>query len=112
LTPDEKGGGGGLPKFEGISWSSKGKRISKSLADASSRIASSNDPLKDKRFFLLAQPVDAIKKRRENKKGELQEVYDEVPKYGGIQGKVFDRLGLDLLRSAPAPRPAADPRPG
>lgn len=98
LTPDEKGGGGGLPKFEGISWSAKGKKISQSLETAVETITSSRDPLKKSRFFLVAEPVEKIKKRREDKKGKLKEIYEEKPAFGGLQGKLFDRLGLDLLQ--------------
>jgi hypothetical protein len=97
LTPDEKGGGGGLPKFSNINWGAKGAQISGSLSATSRHIAASSDPLKDKRFFLLAQPVDKVEKRRETKQGVLKEIYEEVPEYGGMQGRVFDRLGLNLI---------------
>src|SRR5882672_2889509 len=98
LTRGEVGGGGGLPKFEGIAWGAKGRKISQSLGAAVSHIAASRDPLRGERFFLVAEPVDVMKKRREDKKGNLKEVYEEQPRYGGSQGKLFDRLGLDLLQ--------------
>ena len=31
----------------------------------------------------------------------MKEIYQEIPEYGGSQGKLFDRLGLDLLQVTP-----------
>jgi hypothetical protein len=98
LTPLERKGGGGHAKFEGIPWATKGRRISKALTDAAAIIRRSRDPLKEKRFFLLAQPVESVTKRREDKKGNLKETYSETPRFGGDQGRTFDRLGFDLIQ--------------
>lgn len=98
LASIEKSGGGGLPKYEHISWATKARHISQSLAGVIDTVASSHDPLKDERYFLMALPVPEIKKRREDKQGQLKEVYKEPTEFGGAHGRVFDRLGLDLLQ--------------
>jgi hypothetical protein len=98
LASIERGGGGALPKFQGIRWAAKGRQISSGLTAAARAIATSNDPLKGKRLFLLAQPVGAITKRREDREGHPKGTYQEQPDFGGPQGKAFDRLGLDLLQ--------------
>ena len=98
LAPVEKGGGGALPKFGVIDWAARGRQISESLAAAAKSIGLSNDPLKERRFFLFAQPVGGIPKRREDKEGHLKKEYSEEPDFGGTYGRVFDRLGLDLLQ--------------
>jgi hypothetical protein len=97
LSPTEKGRGGALPKFAEIPWSTKAKQISKSLDAVIQSVSASRDPLKEKRLFVLADPVLEVKKRREDKKGNLKEIYKEKTNFGGDHGRVFDRLGLDLL---------------
>jgi hypothetical protein len=76
----------------------EGKRINQSLDAVVQAVESSKDPLRKKRLFLIAQPVGKLKKRREDKEGNLKEIYEEKPEYGGSQGRLFERLGLDLLQ--------------
>jgi hypothetical protein len=61
-------------------------------------IEASHDPLKDHRYFMLAQPVSEVEKKSTNKKIAPQGTFKEKTEYGGAHGRVFDRLGLDLLQ--------------
>jgi hypothetical protein len=97
LTPSEKGGGR-LPQYEGIPWAARGAHISQSLQAVTSKVEQSHDPLKDDRYFVLALPVPAVKKRSKNKKRAPDGTYEEETHFGGAHGRVFDRLGLDLLQ--------------
>ncbi|MHB8956034.1 MAG: S8 family serine peptidase [Pirellulaceae bacterium] len=98
LTASENRGGGRLPQYEGISWGARASRISQSLRSVAEKVEESNDPLKDDRYFVLAVPVRELKKRSENKKRAPQGTYEEPTDFGSTHGKVFDRLGLDLLQ--------------
>lgn len=98
LTPSEKSGGGRLPQYEGISWAERGAHISQSLQTVSDKVEQSRDPLKEDRYFVLALPVPAITKRSKNKKIAPKGTYEEETHFGGNHGRVFDRLGLDLLQ--------------
>jgi hypothetical protein len=108
LTPVEKHGGA-LPKLGDIAWAAKGRQISASLTAAANTIASSNDPLKGKRFFLLAQPVEAIPKWRKEK-GKLKETYEEEPDFGGPKGECLTVSGWICSRLRATDRPSSMPR--
>lgn len=98
LSPTEKGGGGNLPKFSGISWAAKATRLSSTLQTVSTAMKSSHDPLKDDRYFVLALPVPEVEKRSETKDKVLKRKYKEPTNFRAEHSKVFDRLGLDLLQ--------------
>ena len=98
LSPTEKEGGGGLPKYTGISWAAKATRLSASLQTVSTKVETSRDPLKDDRYFVLALPVPELAKKSENKRKHPKGTYNEPTNFGSDHGKVFDRLGLDLLQ--------------
>jgi hypothetical protein len=99
LTREEKTGGGGSLKLAPIDWASKGRAIRDSLSDAKDAITRSRDPLKDHRFFLLAQPVAELIKESKQKKRAPEGTYAEKPNYAsGEHSRVFQRLGLDLLQ--------------
>lgn len=98
LAPIQKGGGGALPKYEHILWAAKARALSASLEHVVDAIKESNDPLKGKRYFVLAAPEAKLKKRREDRSGKLKKVYEEKTDFGATHGRVFDRLGLDLLQ--------------
>jgi len=97
LSPEEKEGGGGFTDYVGISWAAKSARISQTMGKAVEAIQSSRDPLKDDRYFVLAQPVQSIERKSADKKKAPQGTLKEPADFGGKHGKVFDRLGLDLL---------------
>lgn len=98
LSPGEKSGGGALPKYEGIRWAAKAQQIQTSLETVVRRVGASRDPLRDDRFFVIAQPVPELEKRSENKRKAPQGTFRERTDFGGDHSKVFDRLGLDLLQ--------------
>lgn len=104
LSPKEKNGGGRVPEYMGISWASKGKRISDSLRQAMKVVGASSDPLRDKHFFVLALPVAEVEKRSKNKNKAPNGTLKEPVNFGANQGRVFDRLGLDLLQVTDAGR--------
>ena len=98
LTPKERGGGGPLPQYVGISWAAKAKAINKSLHTVADQVQSSHDPLKDDRYFVIALPEPDVEKSSKNKKLYPTGKYKEKTEFADIHGKVFDRLGLDLLQ--------------
>ena len=72
--------------------------ISQSLQTVSEEIKQSDDPLKEDRYFVLALPVAKVKKRSKNKRIAPEGTYEEETHFGEDHGRVFDRLGLDLLQ--------------
>lgn len=98
LAPAEKRGGGRLAQYVGISWAAKGTHINQSLRSVSTKVEQSKDLLKDDRYFVLALPVPEVEKRSKDKKRAPHGTYKEPTEFGGDHGRVFDRLGLDLLQ--------------
>jgi len=98
LARAEKGGGGRLPQYTGISWAARASQITNSLKQAAEAVRSSHDPLKDERFFVIAHPVPELEKRSSDKKKAPQGTFKETTDFGGQHARVFDRLGLDLLQ--------------
>jgi hypothetical protein len=96
LTLAEKTGRGGLPKYGPINWASKATRINQSLSKVREAIQSSSDPLKESRFFLLAEPEKQLIKRSERK--GVQTEIEYTVNYAKDDSRVFSRLGLDLLQ--------------
>lgn len=94
----ERSGGGKLPDFAPIRWDTKGHRISESLKGVADAIRDSKDPLKEKRYFVVARPVEVIAKYKRDKKQNIVGRRHEKTEFGGEHGQVFDRLGLDLLQ--------------
>jgi Subtilase family len=98
LTPSDKTGGGRSPDYVGITWATKGQRIGQSINKALREIESSSDPLRNERFFIVAQPVPQLQKRSTDVKKAPSGVFEEPTSFGGVHGRIFDRLGLDLLQ--------------
>lgn len=98
LASSEKEGGGRLSAYAPIHWAAKAQRLSETLQRVEQIIVASNDPLKDERFFVLANPVPEVEKLSTNKKKAPQGTYKEPTEFGGTHGRVFDRLGMDLLQ--------------
>src|SRR6266446_3638202 len=98
LASAEKEGGGRLPAYAPVQWASKAQRLSQTLQRAEKVIVASNDPLKDERFFVLANPVPEVEKVSTNKRKAPQGTYKERTEFGGSHGRVFERLGMDLLQ--------------
>ena len=98
LSSLDKGGGGRLPAYVGISWAKKAKRISTSIARVMKDVSSSSDPLRDEQFFVLAKPVELVEKKSTDKRKAPSGTFQEETSFGGPHGRVFDRLDLDLLQ--------------
>ena len=98
LSPIEKGGGGRIPEYVGISWAAKARRLSQTLSQALSSIRSSHDPLRDEKYFVLTHPVRELVKRSRDRKKAPEGTFKEPTSFGAAHGRVFDRLGLDLLQ--------------
>jgi hypothetical protein len=98
LTSIEKEGGGRLPAYAPISWATKAKHLNQSLQRVERIVVASNDPLKDERFFVLANPVPDVEKLSKDKKKAPTGTFKERTEFGGPHGKIFDRLGMDLLQ--------------
>ena len=98
LSAAEKAGGGRPPQYAPISWAQKARRLSRSLETVQTKVAASRDPLKDHRYFVMAVPEVTVKKESIDKRKAPSGTLDEPTEFGGQHGKVFDRLGLDLLQ--------------
>ena len=98
LTSGENKGFGRPAQYVGISWVAKANTINQSLQSVADQVHSSHDPLKDDRYFMVALPVPDIEKSSENKKKHPLGKYKERTEFAGTHGKVFDRLGMDLLQ--------------
>ena len=98
LSSVDKTGGGRIPEYVGINWAQKARRLSKSIDRVVREIDSSHDPLREERYFVLAQPVAELEKRSTNIRKAPDGIFKDQTSFGGAHGRVFDRLGLDLLQ--------------
>jgi Subtilase family len=98
LAPEEKSGGGRTPKYAGISWREKSRQISSSISSVLQAVEQSKDPLRERRVFALARPVKTLTKLSTDRKKAPNGTFDEETKFGGMHGRAFDRLGLDLMQ--------------
>jgi hypothetical protein len=97
LARGEKPRGGSQLKLASIDWGSKGKHLHDTLSSARDSIRGSNDPLRDRRYFLATIPSPHIKKRTDNVRLAPSGIVEERTDYAGEHSLVFKRLGLDLL---------------
>lgn len=97
LSRLEREGGGRLPKLGEIDWTSKERRLSRSLGKTKRAIAESSDPLRERRYFLLARPEQSIPKLSSDKRKAPTGHFDEPVDYAGKDSRVLGRLGLDVL---------------
>ncbi|MGC2612583.1 MAG: S8 family serine peptidase [Terracidiphilus sp.] len=93
--------GGSVPRYAPIDWSARGKKISGSLRQVKREIEKSLDPLRDSHYFIVAKPEESIKKLSKDKTkappGEFATVVEHTD-FSGAHSRVFNRLGLDLIR--------------
>jgi hypothetical protein len=88
--------GGGRPaKYVAIDWTQKAARLRRSILATRATIDASRDPLRDRRYFILATPEAQVTKEStaKNKPPTIQ----DPTHYYGAHSRVFRRLGLDLL---------------
>lgn len=98
LSPEQKEGGGRAPEYAGISWAAKASQIGSSIRNVLKSVATSRDPLRKERYFILAQPVPEVEKKSKDKRKAPDGTYKELTDFGGQHARIFDRLGLDLLQ--------------
>ncbi len=98
LSATEKTGGGRLPTYVGISWARKARRLSTTMGQVVEQVKRSRDPLREKRFFVIANPVREIRKSSTDKRKAPTGTFADKTDFGETHGRVFDRLGLDLLQ--------------
>jgi len=94
----DKTGGGRSPEYLNIKWAKKAERLSESIKNVVQAVEKSKDPLGKERFFVIAEPVAKLEKKSSNKKIAPDGIFTDTTVFGGSHGKVFDRLGLDLLQ--------------
>jgi hypothetical protein len=93
----EKAGGGRVAQYAPINWSQKGTNLRSSLNRTRQTIQQSTDPLRTRRYFLVATPEPVVKKESSNKKKAPTGTFEESTNYKGEHSRVFRRLGIDLL---------------
>jgi hypothetical protein len=98
LSREEKPPGGRPPQYTGIDWETRSARLGASLSTVRKTIARSNDPLKDRHYFLLARPVPELSKASTNARKAKDGVIVERTAYGDKDSRAFRRLGMDLLQ--------------
>lgn len=97
LSPEDKAGGGRIPEYVGISWARKARRISESIGGVLRDVQASNDPLRDHRYFVVARPVPELEKKSTDSRKAPSGILKDPTDFGGSHGRIFERLGLDLL---------------
>jgi hypothetical protein len=97
LPPVEKSGGGRTPQYANIDWAHKGRRINASLERTMQSNARSTDPLRGRRYFMVAVPERVVQKKSKDKKKAPAGTIDESTDFASSQTRIFARLGLDLL---------------
>ena len=76
----------------------RGNRIASSLQRLRKKLDASEDPVKDSHFFVLANPAESLKKISRNERKAVDGVITESIDFAKDHSRVFDRLGIDLLR--------------
>lgn len=98
LSTEVRTGGGPIPQYVNVSWGERGRKIGGSIDKAVKRIQGSHDPLRDERYFVVARPVEKLEKKSKSRRASAEGTLTDIPSFGGVHGRVFDRLGLDLLQ--------------
>ena len=96
LPVEERPGFGGIRYYANVDWAVKGSRIASSLVEVERHARASRDPLRGKRFFILAAPETDLQ-RQPGPKAKSQALVDEIVDFRGEHAKVFEKLGIDLL---------------
>lgn len=97
MPAEQREGFGGVRYYANVDWAGKGQRIASSLASVEQHARASQDPLRGKRFFILAAPETGLQ-RQPGPKAKSQALVDETVDFRGEHARVFERLGIDLLR--------------
>ncbi len=100
LSPGEKSGGGRQVEYKNISWPQKAERLRGALQRVVDRTTQSGDPLRERKYYLMAAPVSEIVKGSTAKDPVKGEKREKVA-FNGEQSIVFERIGLDLIEVHP-----------
>src|SRR5687768_5364040 len=73
--------GGSVPKLGEINWQSKQRRLVKSLKTTQDELQRSEDPIKGRRYYLLAKPERSVPKTTTNLKKAKSGKFDELVDY-------------------------------
>jgi hypothetical protein len=95
FTRGEKEGGGRVPNYAPIDWVRKATHLRASIESTKTAVVSSRDPMRDRRFFVLAAPETNVAKTSTAK--DKPPTFLEETRYSGEHSRVFRRLGVDLL---------------
>ena len=96
LPIEDQSGGGGVRYYAHVDWSAKGANVRQSIEHIKSHARASRDPLRGKRFFIVAAPESNLH-RQPGKRSASQEPYAEKVAFGGEHAQFFGKLGLDLI---------------
>ena len=97
LSRAEKEPGGSVPQYADIDWTARGRTISSSLNKVTSQIQASHDPMKEKHYFVLAEPVEQLAKVSKDKRKAIDGKVFEKTQFSEKHSRVFKRLGMDLV---------------
>ncbi len=96
LLLEDKSGRVGIRYYRDIDWAVKGRRIHGSIEKVKAYARASIDPLREKRYFILAAPESQLI-REPGKKATSREPFEEHVEFAGAHARDFAKLGLDLL---------------
>jgi Subtilase family len=96
LSAIEKSGGGRQLPILNVDWSQKGQRLRSSLQRVSQRASQSNDPLAQRRYYLIADRTQEIVKASKAKDAIHGQKLEAVV-FSGEQSKFFERIGVELI---------------
>jgi hypothetical protein len=106
----KKGGGGTPATFSHINWASKGQRVLASLRAVRTAVASSQDPLRETRFFMLSIPEESV--LQDSKAKTAKDGFRQLAiEFDGDHARIFERLGLDLVQVSPSGNAIVHARP-
>jgi hypothetical protein len=100
LARAEKEGGGRIPQYVDIDWTTKGAEIARSISRVRKQIQESSDPTKENHCFVLAAPVEQLAKASKDKEKAVDGKVYENTDFAEKHSRVFRRLGLDLINVA------------
>ena len=85
------------PNLSGINWRTKGQNIAKSLTAARKKLDDSINPLRQKRYFLVAKPEPTLFKESKSKRRSPDGTVEEKTNFAKQHSRFFGDFGLHLL---------------
>jgi hypothetical protein len=100
LASFEDEGGGPGARYMPIDWAARSDGLSTSFRRATLPPIRSKDPSAARHFFMVAVPVKAVQKHSDAKTAK-NGVMEAAPTFGGVQSRLFRKLGMDLIETLP-----------